>query len=168
MRAVCLRGNLARVSTRSSTDARRRWPVGESPVGPWWDRLIALVPVGAATWVVALLVPIEPDPRGYGTHEALGWEPCGWPSAFGIPCPTCGATTAACHVLHLHPLQALAAHPFGAAMTVVGLWIAVVALLDIVRGRSFVARTLGLRPWLWLGWGLLLLLASWGLRLLTW
>ena len=31
----------------------------------------------------------------------------------GVPCPTCGVTTAACHLLHLQPWQALKTQPFG-------------------------------------------------------
>ncbi|MFV0443608.1 MAG: DUF2752 domain-containing protein [Planctomycetaceae bacterium] len=37
---------------------------------------------------------LEPDPRGYGTHQRLGLPECSFRSWFGIPCPSCGGTTA--------------------------------------------------------------------------
>lgn len=36
---------------------------------------------------------VEPDDRGYGTHERFGLPPCSFQVAFGIPCPSCGSTT---------------------------------------------------------------------------
>jgi len=63
-------------------------------------------PLGAAgrgllvVWSLLLLAgfglaaAIDPDPRGYGTHQQLGFPPCGFYVLFGIPCPSCGSTTA--------------------------------------------------------------------------
>ena len=36
---------------------------------------------------------VEPDPRGYGTHQQFGLPPCTFQTVFGIPCPSCGGTT---------------------------------------------------------------------------
>lgn len=36
---------------------------------------------------------LDPDPRGFGTHEKLGLPPCTFRQLFGIPCPSCGMTT---------------------------------------------------------------------------
>ncbi|MEX0703334.1 MAG: DUF2752 domain-containing protein [Planctomycetales bacterium] len=36
---------------------------------------------------------IDPDPRGFGTHERLGLPPCSFQTMFAIPCPSCGMTT---------------------------------------------------------------------------
>jgi hypothetical protein len=36
---------------------------------------------------------LEPDPRGFGTHEQLGMPPCTFRELFGISCPSCGMTT---------------------------------------------------------------------------
>ncbi len=36
---------------------------------------------------------LEPDPRGFGTHQRLGLPPCTIRAVFGIPCPSCGMTT---------------------------------------------------------------------------
>jgi hypothetical protein len=41
----------------------------------------------------AVAAGLEPDPRGYGTHQALGFPPCTFRELLGIPCPSCGMTT---------------------------------------------------------------------------
>jgi len=41
---------------------------------------------------------LEPDPRGFGTHQRLGLPPCTIRAVFGIPCPSCGMTTSFANV----------------------------------------------------------------------
>ena len=41
----------------------------------------------------SLAAALPPDPRGFGTHQALGLPPCSFREQFGIPCPSCGCTT---------------------------------------------------------------------------
>jgi hypothetical protein len=41
-----------------------------------------------------LAAAVQPDPRGYGTHQQFGFPPCGFYVLFGVPCPSCGSTTA--------------------------------------------------------------------------
>jgi hypothetical protein len=51
-------------------------------------------------WVVAVIAVfvfasrLEPSPRGYGTHQQLGFPPCTFRVLWQIPCPSCGGTTA--------------------------------------------------------------------------
>src|SRR5207247_577108 len=52
--------------------------------------------VAAALGMTALLGVarlVEPDLRGYGTHEQLGLPPCTFRLLTGIACPSCGMTT---------------------------------------------------------------------------
>ncbi len=42
---------------------------------------------------------LEPDPRGFGTHEQLGLTPCYFHELTGHVCPLCGGTTAWAHLL---------------------------------------------------------------------
>ena len=45
----------------------------------------------------AVLLTVEPDSRGFGTHQRFGLPPCTFKMMFGIPCPSCGGTTSVAH-----------------------------------------------------------------------
>ena len=156
------------VTTRVSLATADPLPVQESPVGALVDRVVASLVVVAAAGMVAALRLIAPSPVGHGTHEFLGMRPCGWPEQYGVPCPTCGVTTAATHLVHLHPLEAFLTQPFGALLAVFGLWHAARALVALGRGHSFV------EPMVWWNWprlGLIamaLLLVSWAYKWWIW
>ncbi|MFN7589239.1 MAG: DUF2752 domain-containing protein [Planctomycetota bacterium] len=143
-------------------------PLAEGPLRPSVDRAFALLFAGIGSVGYGALVRIEPDARGHGTHEQLGMEACGWPLQYGIPCPTCGCTTAACQLVHGRIVDAFVTQPFGAAVAAFGLLLAVHATLCLLRGRSFVDLLVRFAFWRWIGGGLLLLLASWGYKYLTW
>ncbi len=51
--------------------------------------------VGLTLLLLALW--LHPNPNGYGTHQQLGLPPCTIQFWFGIPCPSCGGTTAFAH-----------------------------------------------------------------------
>lgn len=136
--------------------------VREGSVHPAIDRAVAAAILLIAAAIVGLLLTLKPDPRGIGTHEQLGMAPCGWAQGpEGIPCPTCGVTTAACQLVHLHPIDAVLTQPFGAALALAGLALAATAAFCLVRQRAF------LELLAWLPYGTifvsltLLLLASW-------
>lgn len=136
-------------------------PLADGPRSPRLDRAIAFAIAAVAIAVTAALSSVEPDPRGHGTHEALGLSPCSWPRTYGGPCPTCGATTAACLLVHGRPFAALATQPFGAAIAGFGLWLGVVAIYCLVRGRSFLDVYVQLPRTKILLAFVVLLLASW-------
>ena len=120
---------------------------------------------GAA--VVFALARVAPDPRGHGTHELLGMDPCGFAQMHGAPCPTCGITTAACHVVHLQPLRAFYVQPFGAALALAGIALAGFALWTLVRGRQFLPALARLPYGTIALAALVLFLLAWGWKALT-
>ncbi|MCB9881574.1 MAG: DUF2752 domain-containing protein [Planctomycetes bacterium] len=125
--------------------------------------LLAILALAGLALLVWLFVATDPDPRGFGTHEQLGMQPCSWPMLYGEPCPTCGVTTAASLVAHLRPIEAMRVQPFGAVLALGLIVFLIAAGSYAIRGQSLVARV-ALWPWGWifLG-GVLLLFASWAL-----
>ncbi len=57
-------------------------------------RRAALIVAIACFALLAVAATLSPAGAGHGTHRQLGLPPCGWVAGFGIPCPTCGMTTA--------------------------------------------------------------------------
>lgn len=114
---------------------------------------------GIVHWTLlglALLLPlavvvgarlVEPDPRGFGTHEALGLEPCGVLARFGVPCPGCGVTTAVVLAGRGRLVEAWWTQPLGAALALGTLAVAGWALLESWRGRDLRERLERLRWW---------------------
>lgn len=72
-----------------------------------------LLLVAGACWVLATAMSVQPDGRGYGTHESLGLEPCGYLQRHGHPCVTCGMTTAFSHTVRLQLPRAFRSSPAG-------------------------------------------------------
>jgi hypothetical protein len=136
------------------------------PEAPGRSREHGLVLLLACALPVALYVVgrwLDPDPRGWGTHEQLGFRPCYPMARWNVPCPGCGVTTALALAAHGEPLAALRTQPFGPVLGAVTLLFALWALLQHVRGRDVVAElprlpwrailktlaTLGLLAWLY-------------------
>src|SRR4051794_23426087 len=64
---------------------------------------------------------LEPDPRGYGTHEALGLPPCTFKELLGIPCPSCGMTTSVASFVRGRFFDAARANCGGFVLAILGL-----------------------------------------------
>lgn len=58
-------------------------------VGRWLLVLVSLLLIAG----FGLALALEPDPRGFGTHQRLGLPPCTFMAIFNLPCPSCGMTT---------------------------------------------------------------------------
>jgi hypothetical protein len=115
----------------------------EAPPGRWWHRsagpleriaLIAMALGGAL--LLYLSWRMEPDPRGFGTHEQLGLAPCSFRTYAGIPCLSCGMTTAFSLMMRLRWIDAIVVQPAGAMIFVSILAFIPLALWASIRGRS--------------------------------
>lgn len=117
-----------------------------------------------STAILSLAAHLAPSGRGYGTHQQLGLPPCSFPATIGLPCPSCGWTTAFAHVAHLEIVQAFAAQPFGALLCLGTAFAGALAFTGLVfhaRVWSWVER------WPWpriAAWGIFLMLASWAYK----
>lgn len=108
---------------------------------------------------------LEPDPRGFGTHEQLGLSPCTFQRWTGQQCPTCGATTAWSYALRGEMTQAAGVN-LGGALSCVAALIGVPWLLLSALLRRWVVVRPNLRLLLTIatGW-LLVALVDWLSRL---
>lgn len=80
---------------------------------------------------------LEPDARGYGTHRQLGFYryPCSFVVTSGLPCPTCGMTTAFSLIVHGRPGSAFKAQPAGAVLCLGTMGLLVFSLSVVISGK---------------------------------
>lgn len=131
------------------------------PASPLERGLLVLLAAAGLALLLVLALATDPDPRGHGTHEQLGLQPCSWARVHGEPCPTCGVTTAASLLVHLQPIASFSTHPFGATLALLLAVFVVLGFVHAGRGESLVARS-ARWPWAWISLSLVaLLLASW-------
>lgn len=136
-------------------------PARATPLDRIWAGLGAL----AALALLITASRLTPSPSGTGTHTQLGLTPCGFLGATGIPCPTCGMTTAFAGAANLEPRASLRAQPMGtllALATAAGFWTLLHVALTGSRVLVLVGRLLRPRV-LWVvaaAWA-----ASWAYRI---
>jgi hypothetical protein len=99
--------------------------------------------------IVVLGLWIQPDPRGFGTHEQLGMSPCHFLAFTGLPCPGCGVTTSVALAAHGSFAQSFWNQPFGLLVTVVAPLAALVAVVQHARGRDLGETLRASRPMWW-------------------
>ena len=114
---------------------------------------------------MAIAAWLQPDHRGFGTHQQLGLPPCSFEAVTHVPCPGCGLTTSFTNMAHLHVVDAFRAHLMGPLLFALTLAVAVAAPGGVRRGWS-VIRALSL-PWLtiYLGVTLAAGMVTFGVRL---
>ncbi|MDX2199781.1 MAG: DUF2752 domain-containing protein [Phycisphaerae bacterium] len=151
---------IAGASAVSDADAELRWQAylrRERRRNRW----IAAAVLLGATALLGVSARLKPDQRGFGTHQQLGFAPCGVLVRTGFPCPTCGMTTAFANTMRGRFLAAAAAQPGGLALALLTAAGAAIAAWTLVRGEP--PRRLGwlLQPHV-IFWALLIiLLGSW-------
>jgi hypothetical protein len=96
--------------------------------------LLALLGCGLIV-LLGIAAYLHPDSRHYGTHEQLGLPPCTFFILFGVPCPTCGMTTAWSHLMHGEIGAALRANAGGTLMAIVAILVVPWSLATAFRGR---------------------------------
>lgn len=103
---------------------------------PWFLRLVYC---GLGIGMLALLVVarlLQPSPEGLGTHQQLfDLPPCGFIMFLGLPCPSCGMTTAWAHFTRGHLIQAWHANAGGMLLALFALPIGIWLVRSGWRGR---------------------------------
>lgn len=148
--------------------AEQAWPVeAAEPAKRGLPHWLTLLGFWGGTFVLVLLALfIEPDPRGYGTHERLGLAPCRLMDWTGFPCPGCGVTTSATLAVHGDLWQSIVVQPFG-LLTVIALpLLSIWALVVHLRGGDLY-ETIARRKGRWIRWTLLLMGLAWGYKIVS-
>lgn len=97
----------------------------------WWAASAAIL--GAT--LLATARGLEPDPRGYGTHEQLGLSPCLFQQWTNHVCPSCGITTAWAYAMRGDLRRAAAANVAGLLLWALTLAAVPWLLLAAIAGR---------------------------------
>ncbi|MBB77022.1 MAG: hypothetical protein CMJ75_21150 [Planctomycetaceae bacterium] len=84
--------------------------------------------LGVACW-------LEPDSRGFGTHQQLGLPPCTFSSVFGIRCPSCGMTTSWSHTMRGELVSAVKSNVGGLLLALLSVLLGPWLLVSGIRGK---------------------------------
>jgi len=130
-----------------------------------WSRGYAAALAAAAISLLVVAAFLHPEGRQMGTHQQLRIPPCGFVTLTGLPCPTCGMTTAFAYTVRGHFIQAMRAQLAGFLLALGVMLTAVFSLVSIVTGRRPALNWYRLRPESLIWWGLALLVAAWALKI---
>lgn len=97
--------------------------------------------IGVVLFVVLGRI-VEPDSRGFGTHERLGLPACRLKATTGLPCPGCGVTTSLTLASQGRVAESLRNQPMGLLLAIALPLFALWALVQHLRGAD-VGATMG-------------------------
>jgi len=98
------------IRASSTMSSERAQPAGAGRRLPLTDTNLQVAVVGVSVLVLSLCSLVGPAPEGVGTHYRFGLPRCSYLVRYGIPCPTCGATTSVSLLARGRPLSALRTH----------------------------------------------------------
>ena len=119
----------------------------------------------ALVFLIAVAAMLKPSPFLIGTHQQLGLPPCSFLVLFGIPCPTCGMTTAWACLMHGEFVRALQANTGGVLLAVLAMAAAPWLMISAVRGRWLISKPSGTAVGCGSAAILAITLVQWGFRL---
>ena len=114
----------------------------------WWrTRIVPVVILVVTVPILTTAALLEADPSGLGTHRKLGLPACGVVRLSGLPCATCGYTTAFAHATDGDLWNAFLTQPAAACLALLTAAAAVVGLYALITGMplSVLSRSL-IRP----------------------
>ena len=134
---------------------------------PIAGRLYAAGMTAAAVALLITAASVSPDCQGMGTHRQLTVTPhaCAFVTMTGLPCPTCGMTTAFAYTVRGQVGSALRAQAAGCVLALMTAAGALVGLTALVAGRFPTLNWYRVKPLGLLWWGLGLLLAAWAVKI---
>jgi hypothetical protein len=138
----------------------------------WWSRAILLGMAALAVGVFALAIylnPYLPDgtARREETHRQLGLPPCTFKFATGLPCPSCGMTTAFALLIRGDIGNSLRANAAGTVLGLLTLAFIPWAVISAWRGHLLYIRSIEAALTRLVVGFLILMLVRWGIVLLV-
>ena len=125
-------------------------------------RMMLATSATARSWAGLLLACSAMAALAIGCHAA-GIRLCLFRRLTGVPCPTCGATRAALHLLHGAPRAAWETNPLASVLLAGAALYALAASVSLLLTRRLPVPHASPRFWLWTAAILLaLLLLNWG------
>ncbi len=100
------------------------------------DRLVPLLIALACAAPLIIGATLTPSGSGTGTHTQLGLSPCGFKAATGLPCLTCGMTTAFTHAAHGDLASAFVVQPAGTLLALTCAMAVIVCGYAAIAGAS--------------------------------
>ncbi|MEZ6042539.1 MAG: DUF2752 domain-containing protein [Planctomycetaceae bacterium] len=85
---------------------------------------------------VYVAADLEPDPRGFGTHQQLGLPECVFRQVSGFNCPHCGMTTSVSHLFRRNLKASVRANPMG---------LVIIPLMGVFVVAMFLSSVTGIR-----------------------
>lgn len=111
----------------------------------WLVRLIALLIFAPTLAVLLTASSLSANADGMGTHTQLGLAPCGFKTATGLPCATCGMTTSFTHAADGRLLTSFVTQPAGMILAVLTAMVVLVSGWSLATGMSL--TPIGLALW---------------------
>jgi hypothetical protein len=100
-----------------------------------------------------------------GAHQQLGLPPCGFAVMTGLPCPTCGMTTAFVYVMHGQLWRAMQSQLAGFCLAIATVAVGIIATLATLTGYRPAINGYRVSPTKCLWATALLLVAAWGIKI---
>jgi len=136
-------------------------PMNRPVIGRFWAASVTL----AVAALFVLAADLVPDGRRLGTHRQLGLPQCGFEVMTGLPCPTCGMTTAFAYTVRGRFIEAIHAQLAGFVLAIGVACAGIVTLLATVTGKLPAINWYRIAPTRVLWISMILFMTAWGINI---
>ena len=133
---------------------------------PIVGRLYAGAVAAGAAALLIVAAGLTPSATHMGTHRQLGLGACGFVTVTGLPCATCGMTTAYAYTIRGQFIEAMRSQVAGFVLAVATVITAVAAAVGTVTGRVPAINWYRVNALHCVWAGLALFMAAWAFKVL--
>jgi|GEM_PF-627787 len=133
---------------------------------PVVGRLYAAGLTGVVVTLLVTATNLAPSRRHLGTHQQLGLPPCGFMMMTGLPCPTCGMTTAFSCAVRGQLIEAARAQVAGLVLAAGVVGTGVIAMIGVVTGKRPKFNWYRISPTRVLWFCMALFVLAWGVNVI--